>query len=192
MRLFYAAYLSEDNMRAYQALVDHLVQEVPDTLRSVPHRTHHLTLAFLGEIDDCDVDQCRATLAEISGVQAFSYALGAPTLLVGRGRPRLIRVDVTDGLEAVRRLQASLLDGLVAEISGLDTRSKPPHVTLARFRKNARRPEATAVKRALERVDRSRLPGRQRFGAVHLVRSSLTPSGPIYETLDRVDLADAG
>jgi 2'-5' RNA ligase len=187
MRLFYAAYLSEDNMRAYQALVDHLVQEVPDTLRSVPHRTHHLTLAFLGEIDDCDADKCRAALAEISGFQAFSYNLGAPTLLVGRGRPRLVRVDVAEGGEAIRRIQSTLLRRLSTQLPGLDTRTKPPHVTLARFRKNAHKWQARNVERTLERIDGAMFPTRDRLAEVHLVSSTLTPTGPRYQTVARAE-----
>lgn len=189
MRLFYAAYLSHDNMSAYQSLVDRLIREMPGTLRSVPHQTHHLTLAFLGEIADDDVDKCSAALVDVAATQAFDYLLGPPGLLKGRGRPRLIRVNVTEGLEAVSQVQAALLEALSAQLPGIDTRSKPPHVTLARFRKSAQKSHGKAVEKALEHADGSGLPRRDRFRAVHLVRSRLTPAGPVYETVREQTLA---
>ena len=189
MRLFYAAYLSRENMDAYQRLVDDLIREQPRDLRSIPRHTHHLTLAFLGEIGDCDVDNCRAALAEISGMQAFSYDLEGPSLLTGRGRPRLIRVDVAAGKEKIARVQSNLLRSLSSQVPGLETRTKPPHVTLARFGKNARKWQARNVECALERIGATLLPSQDRFAEVHLVSSTLTPTGPRYETVARAVLA---
>ena len=55
MRLFYASFLSSENMQAYESLVAGVVADVPNGLRSIPERTHHLTLAFVGEVADGDV-----------------------------------------------------------------------------------------------------------------------------------------
>ena len=52
MRLFFASFLGSDLMRSYESLVADLAAEVPDALRSVPKGTQHITLAFLGEIED--------------------------------------------------------------------------------------------------------------------------------------------
>jgi 2'-5' RNA ligase len=188
VRLFYAAYLSQENMDAYQALVDDLIREVPGVLRSIPSSTHHLTLAFLGEIAESDVKICSSVLDAVKRFEAFDYALGSPSLLVSRGRPRLIRVSVSEGAEKVRNVQTALLSKLARNLSSIETRSKPPHITLARFKKNAHRPQARRVQAAVDRYD-TPVPDKDQFSCVQLVKSELTPSGPIYETLCEVDLA---
>ena len=188
MRLFYAAYLSRENMDAYQALVDGLIQRVPGVLRSIPNRTHHLTLAFLGEIAESDLEKCSAAIDAVEGCEAFEYSLGRPSLLLGRGRPRLIRVGVTRGSDRVSKVQAALVSSVSEQITSIDTRFKPPHITLARFKKNARRSQARQVETAVARHD-TPLPQRGHFSCLQLVKSTLTPSGPIYETLHEVHLA---
>ena len=188
MRLFYAAYLSQENMDAYQAWVDGLIREVPGVLRSIPPKTHHLTLAFLGEIAESNVDMCSSAIDAVKSFEAFDYALGSPSLLVSRGRPRLIRVSVSEGAEKVRKVQTSLLSTLAGNLSSIEIRSKPPHITLARFKKNAHRPQTRRVQAAVDRYD-TPVPDKDHFSRVELVKSELTPSGPIYETLCEVDLA---
>lgn len=190
MRLFYATYLSQENMDAYQALVDELILQVPGVLRSIPHRTHHLTLGFLGEIADGDVDKCLSALADVERFEAFEISLEPPSVLTGRGRPRLIRVGVTEGAEHVAKIQAALISRVSQHIPSIDTRSKPPHVTLARFNKNSQRSQAQQVGDVLERLADTPLPKSDRFSSVQLVKSSLTPSGPIYEALHEVRLGD--
>ena len=187
MRLFYAAYLSRENMDAYQALVDGLIQGVPGVLRSIPHRTHHMTLAFLGEIAESAVDKCSAALDAARGFEVFEYSLGPPSLLLGRGRPRLIRVSLSTGAQRVQEVQAALLASLATSLSSIDSRSKSPHITLARFKKNAQRSQARRVEAAIDQCA-TPLPKGDHFSSVQLVKSTLTPSGPVYETIQEVRL----
>lgn len=189
VRLFYATFLSDENMRAYQALVDELIEEVPDALRSIPPTTHHLTLAFLGEIADTDVEVCINSLAGVERQPAFAFTLARPRLLMGRGRPRLICADVADGKEQVSEAQAALTSQLSVHLPALELRPKPPHVTLARFHKRARRSQARRVEESLSRHYDDSAPWQDRFTSVALVRSSLTPSGPVYESLATANLS---
>lgn len=191
MRLFFAAYLSPESMRGYQALVDRLRSEVPGVLRPVPVQTFHLTLAFLGEIVAEDVVKCQAALDAIADTCAFDISLDKPSILMGRGQPRLIRTDITAGKKPVVEVQHRLGLRLREQLPTLDLRPKPPHVTLARFDKRARRSEARRVEAALGRVPESTLPHGDRLASVHLVQSVLTPSGPSYENLYQLDLIDA-
>lgn len=190
MRLFYAAFLSDENMRAYQVLVEKLTREVPGALRSIPAATHHLTLAFLGEIADAETEVCKSVLAPIEQLEAFDFTLGRPRILKGRGRPRLICADVTKGKERISEAQSALTLELEARLPALGLQPKPPHVTLARFHKKARRSQARQVEEALSRRYDESSRWQDRFASVHLVRSSLTPSGPVYESLAEASLSD--
>lgn len=189
MRLFYAAYLSPENMRAYRDLVDRLIVDVPGALRQVPRGTHHLTLAFLGEIGDSDLEACVTALFATERIDAFSISLERPSILKGRGRPRLIRTDIGEGKEKVSYVQATLIAHLTKVLPKLDLRTKPPHVTLARFSKFARSHQARQVDDALARHFLDEEIGIDTLSEVRLVKSTLSPSGPIYETVREARLA---
>ena len=188
VRLFYAAYLSPENMRAYQDLVDRLIDDVPGVLRSIPPKSHHLTLAFLGEIRDDEVDKCATALQSVERVKTFPISLSHPRILKGRGRPRLMCVDVNDGKGKVSDVQATLIAHLTKGLPSLDLRSKPPHVTLARFSRKARARQARLVEEATAKRLEAAPPWGDQVDSVQLVRSSLTPTGPIYETVAEADL----
>ena len=191
MRLFFASFLAAENISAYESLVDRLRGEVPRVLRPIPAHTHHLTLAFLGEIDDDDVDGCLQVLDLVQGAPAASFELQPPRILYGRGQPRLICADLGEGGEHVSRLQGLLCDELGKALPYLDLRPKPPHVTLARFNRRADRKMARRVEEAMTRhLDAARTQSDD-VSTVHLVKSSLTPTGPIYESLREVVLPDA-
>jgi 2'-5' RNA ligase len=191
VRLFYAAYLSPENMRAYRDLVDRLILDVPGALRQVPQGTHHLTLAFLGEIGESHLEACVTALDAAERIDAFSISLGRPSILKGRGRPRLIRSDIGQGREKVSYVQATLIAHLTKVLPQLDLRTKPPHVTLARFSKFARSHQAHQVDDALARHYLAEEIGNESLSEVHLVKSTLSPSGPIYETLQEAHLKEA-
>lgn len=178
-------------MSTYESLVDHLRAQVPGALRPIPARTHHLTLAFLGEIAEGDVDKCLAVLESAESTSAASFSLGPPRILYGRGQPRLICADLVEGAEQVSELQTVLCRELLRVFPSLSVRPKPPHVTLARFGKRANRQQARGVEEALSRQQE---PGRSltdRLLSVQLVKSSLTPAGPIYESLGEAQLPAA-
>lgn len=190
MRLFYASFLDRENMSAYESLVAELRAEVTRALRPIPTHTHHLTLAFLGETDDDDVDKCLAVLDSLKSIPAASFSLGRPRILFGRGRPRLICADVEEGGEHVVRLQQDLCDEILRALPSLDLRPKPPHVTLARFSRRAQRRDGRRVEEALAERELAQPARTDRVVSVKLVNSELTSEGPIYKALGQAVLAD--
>jgi len=191
MRLFYASFLGSENMDSYESLVAGLIAEVPNALRSIPSHTHHLTLAFLGEIVDDDVEQCLQILEIAKSVSAFRFSLKHPTILYSRRSPRLVCAGLDDGGEQVSELQRQLHVEFLRRFPASEVRIKPPHVTLARFKKKATRETARKVAESLaHRED----PARNRtdvLARIALVKSVLTPSGPIYESLGESALSGA-
>ena len=183
MRLFFATFLSRETMRSYQTLIDQLIEDVPGTLRTIPRHSHHFTLVFLGEIADADVDKCASALQAVERIEPFSISLSQPRILKGRGRPRLICADINDGREKVSVVEATLIAHLSKSLPALDLRPKPPHVTLARFERNARAQQARKVDEATARHYDTDHSWEDRFTSVRLVKSSLTKSGPIYKTV---------
>jgi 2'-5' RNA ligase len=189
MRLFYASFLSEKNRAACESLVARVSSDVPRSLRPVPRGSHHLTHAFLGEVAEGEVEGLVALLEELREIPAFAFRLAAPTILMGRGSPRLVKVDLQEGGEQVVRLQERLRAGLLERDPSLAGRPKPPHVTIARFPRGARRGLARRVEESMARQREALRFEDDRLSRVDLVKSTLAPSGPVYESVGEVRLA---
>jgi 2'-5' RNA ligase len=151
-------------------------------LRLVRRESLHVTLVFLGYQAERDVEQ----IAEVSFADG-----GGPFGLVPRGavpvprsRPRLFALDLEDGEGELVRWQAELSERLeAARFYEPEKRPFWPHVTLARVKRGAKVPrgfEAPAPPAAL----------REPFTAtrVTLFRSTLKPSGAVYEALASSDV----
>jgi 2'-5' RNA ligase len=183
MRLFLASFLGPDNQQSYGAWVGDLGSEVPDTLRPVPEGSQHLTMVFLGDVANDDVPLCLDVLQAVSGFDPVPFTLARPRILFSRRSPRLICADLESGGREVAALQRRLHRELTARLGTPITPPKPPHVTLARFRKRIPAGAARGVSDSLQsRVDTPSL-REDRLTQVHLVKSTLTPAGPIYESI---------
>jgi 2'-5' RNA ligase len=107
------------------------------SMRPVSPDQLHLTLVFIGEVDD----SCRASIAgrfaEHFERPAFALTLGGAGIFSAGGAPRVLWLGLRAGLEAVtdlQRLVVRRLSGL-----GLVIARKPfsPHLTLGRWRAGA-------------------------------------------------------
>jgi 2'-5' RNA ligase len=183
MRLFLASFLSLENTAAYESLVADVIADVPDTIRPVPSRTQHLTIVFLGDVADADLSTCLQILECVREIDAFSFALSPPRILFSRRSPRLICADLASESESVAMLQMHLYRELSDRLQASLTRPKPPHVTLARFRKHANREAARRVIESLSKKDDPTTVRTDRLAKVQLVKSTLTPKGPVYESI---------
>jgi 2'-5' RNA ligase len=124
VRLFFALWPDADAASALERLAADVVAVVGG--KPVPREKIHLTLAFLGEVEDCQ--GARAAAAAIRG-RAFAVRLDCV------GSFRKARVAWAGSLEriaALDALQARLEAGLRQRGFALDERPFAAHVTLAR------------------------------------------------------------
>jgi len=183
MRLFLASFLSSENTQAYDSLVAGVISDAPDTIRPVPPGTQHLTIVFLGDVADDDVPGCLQALESVREIDAFSFALSTPRIMFARRSPRLVCVDLASESERVSALQKHLHRELSERLSTPITPPKPSHITLARFRKNASREAARRVAESFTIRDGTSGVRADHLTKVQLVKSTLTPKGPIYESV---------
>jgi 2'-5' RNA ligase len=186
MRLFVAVDLDDAAKRAIaaeQQRIGSLFGRSDRTLRWVRPEQMHLTLVFVGEVDETRGAAIAGAMSEPLPVAPFALAFGRIGMFPARGAPSVLWLGVTTGVQeavAAQRLVASRLEPLgVAR----DPRPYHPHLTLARWR--SARPadrgviarEESGVEVIVDRVDR-----------VVLYRSHLSSSGPRYEALARASL----
>jgi 2'-5' RNA ligase len=138
----------------------------------------HITIRFIGEVDDSRGAAIRAALESPLDVAPFDLTLAGTGAFPKGGAPRVMWAGVEQGrddLIAVEREVTSRLDAL-----GIPAEDRPysPHLTLARVREAAGLRSATLLE-GLE--DRSL--GTTRIDAITLFQSRLSPKGPTYVPL---------
>lgn len=146
----------------------------------------HITLRFLGEVDDTRVAELGGVLDEAAaGVSRFDLGirgLGAfPTLT----RPRVIWVGAGEGADALRTL-AGRVESALARV-GVPPEDRPfsGHVTLGRIREPRRDP-ALAATLATQAGTHF---GTLTVDRVCLMRSDLSPRGAHYTEIAAALLA---
>ena len=179
-------------MRAFLAVelpssVRHALAQLQDRLRAsradvkwVEPQNLHLTVRFLGEIDDAQRSLIEAvaqtTAARIGPVTAGFGALGA---FPSASSPRVVWVGLEQGAEALERLAAQVESQLVQ--AGWPGAEKPfsAHITLGRVRSPRGRSELV---RALREVSWTP-PASFVVDHLTLFRSDLSSSGPRYSVV---------
>lgn len=150
---------------------------------------YHLTLRFLGEVDEEVANGLGSALqTALAGGSPFSLRLGGVGCFPPRGAPRVLWVGVESGLDELVALGASVDLALAA--SGLPAQNSAlsPHVTLGRV--NAERGPATLeiARRflAAEYPASGASVPESLVSGVSLIESRLASSGPRYFNLARV------
>lgn len=162
------------------------VQQLDRCVRWTPAGNLHLTLRFLGEIDDVQQRTLAQSLAQIAARHArlALFARGVGCFPNAR-RPSVIWCGLQGDLAALSRLQAEV--EVAAQSAGLPAEVKPftPHLTIGRLQRSATSAQLQAVGAA---AHVAAMPGRLEEATptvdeLLLMRSELTPSGSIYTRL---------
>jgi 2'-5' RNA ligase len=145
----------------------------------------HLTLRFLGEIDETMLDAVGKGLTETVGRcgPPFSLVVGGIGYFPPRGRPRVVWIGLSNpagdpaALSRLCELQ-SAIEGTV-RAAGLSPETRPfhPHLTLARL--DERGPRQPPAIPGDAHIGRGSLP----VESVRLYRSTLSRSGASYDVL---------
>ena len=193
LRLFIAVDPPQDIRRQAAALQSGVA--LGHSVRWVPVDQLHLTLKFLGDVEEASGAEIAKSLElvrekdfalELAGVGRFPPARPKP-LRRGEGPPRRAPRVLWIGLNPQPRLLA-LHDAIELRLEGLgierEEKAFSPHLTLARLRDDA---DAAEVDRWFER-GRDFLAGPFPVGRFHLYSSVLGPDGATHERIHSYDL----
>ena len=159
-----------------------------EAVRWVPAENLHLTLKFLGDVEEAQVVSIRSALREaLAGTAGFGVTARGLGVFPNARRPRVLWI----GLAAPELAQVAGQVDRALEPLGVERASTRfrPHATIGRWR----RPEPGAV-RLGEELTRwcDREFGEFRMDAVTLFRSTLRPAGATYSPLEVFRLEAAG
>jgi 2'-5' RNA ligase len=163
------------------ALADDVKWVEPDNL--------HLTLIFLGEVDERDVvDVCRAVTKSCADVAPFAFTLEGLGAFPTVRRPRTLIAKISEGHEAVRSLQKAIEPALL-DLGCYRREERPftPHVTIGRVKRDGSAEQLSVALLKFAAWSGGQTPVKE----VLVLSSNLGPDGPKYSLLSRAKLGGA-
>ena len=185
MRTFVAVELDDECRRALCNAIERL-KPLAGGVRWVRAEAVHLTLKFIGEIDECAVPGVIEALEPAAAAsEPFSMRIAGLSAFPSRGRPRVIYGGVEERSGTLMALQAAV-ESAVAEELGVapERRRWTPHITLGRVKDARRCPRMEQIAAALPDQDF----GEVCVGSFVLMQSELRPTGALYTPLHRFAL----
>ncbi|AKU92140.1 RNA 2',3'-cyclic phosphodiesterase [Vulgatibacter incomptus] len=187
MRLFVAVDPDDEIRAGIRREVERLRGLSPDS-KWVRPEGMHLTLAFLGEIDEPVVPDLEEVVVRVA-------ARHPPITLEGTGggafgsakRPKVLWGGLSGEVGALAALKGDLEQALVPFGYSPETRPFVPHLTLARSRNHYGDHSLAACVSPLEEWEL----GRFQVGELILYQSVLSPEGAQYTALRRAPLGGA-
>jgi 2'-5' RNA ligase len=164
-----------------------LRRHVTSPLRWVDPDGAHLTLKFLGYIDDAKVEEIHGAMRQAAeGSRPFDIATGEVGAFPSMRRPRVLWIGLGGDLAPLMALQEALEAALEPLGFTREARAFSPHLTLGRV-SDARGTRGAPIELPPVALD----PRAQRVGEIVLIQSTLRPQGAIYRRLLAVSLGPA-
>jgi 2'-5' RNA ligase len=148
----------------------------------------HLTLKFLGNVAAGRLDKIGQAMTEaVQGTSSFSLEVKELGVFPNPKRVQIVWVGVSGETEKLAILQQRIESGLEKLGFPSENRRFTPHLTLARLRDRATPQEREKLGQTIAETE---FASAQSFmvNSVKLMKSQLTPEGPIYSQLSSAAL----
>jgi len=177
MRAFIAIELSEEIREALAQIQSHLKYSGAD-VKWVEKQNIHLTLKFLGEIDEKKCEKIKSALDKIAGsMHPFELTIKEIGAFPKIDYPRVIWVGLDKGV-AESLVLAEKVDEEMSKL-GFEKESRPftAHLTIGRVRSPQNK---EALKSKLTTYNLPLTAKAQLISSIILFQSKLSPKGPTY------------
>jgi len=174
----------DEAVRQKLAAAQDQLQTTGAQLKLVEPPNIHVTMKFLGEVSEDRVGEIAEALKRAAtGTGQFDIGVKGIGVFPNLRYIRVVWAGVAEGSDEV----IGLHQGIDRELGLLGFRSERdfvPHLTIARVKTAKQKERLAAFVKEMVDVEF----GVTRAQAVELKQSTLTPKGPIYSTLARVEL----
>ncbi|MDD5191149.1 MAG: RNA 2',3'-cyclic phosphodiesterase [Dehalococcoidales bacterium] len=183
VRCFIAIELPVEVKNELAGLIHSLKNRSLNFMSWVDPKGIHITLKFLGEVSQeliPDIEQSMEDAAQQS--HPFQLGVSGTGAFPNLNRPELIWVGVNGEMDKLNALQKNI--DINMEMLGFPREKKPytPHLTLARVRIEAPDFDRQRLGKLLAATSFTSALAVKVTG-VHLIKSQLTPTGPIYTVM---------
>lgn len=182
-RTFVAVFPPPEIVESLTALLPELHAAIPDGVKWVERENLHMTVRFFGDLIDKKVRQAIETTEAFGAAHApVEAALGGIGAFPSLARPRVFWIGMREGGARLESLAADL--DMAYRRSGFGRADKPfrAHLTLGRVREGSRvdggRIASLKYESSMFILDR-----------ISVMKSQLTPRGPVYTTLAEIPLS---
>lgn len=178
IRCFMAVECGGDELAAKFTEVRRVLEATRADIRFVETENIHLTLKFLGEIEQSLVEQV-SQVVEGTSFQPFTARIERVGVFPNLRRPRVVWAGITEGASRLEEMWSEI-DGELSKLGfERERRRFSAHITIGRVRSGRNRDKLVHEISSLSDYV---------FGDLHvdrvaLKKSVLTPRGPIYSTL---------
>lgn len=176
----FVAVAIDDSVRSKLAAAQDCLKKADAAVGWVAPANIHFTILFLGAVFEAQAAALGAAMDAIAGAYPRHTLEVKGIGAFGRpNSPRIIWAGLTGDLKPLSEFQTEVV--AAAKIIGIYPDAKPfqPHLTLGRVRSSRQIQE---LLRAMEDC-RATAFGTLEIKSAHLIKSELTPHGPIYTTL---------
>ena len=181
MRTFVSVEVPEDIRTKVGLFSDSLKDFFKNDVKWVLPKNLHFTIKFLGEISESAlsaVQECVSNTAAEFG--PFLMSLSNVGFFPSARNPRVIWIGTHEGADKLLELFQELESCLEHEGFDRDTRTFFPHLTIGRVRKYSK----IIIPETLPDFE----PVMYDVKGIVVIRSTLTPKGPVYERVFESDL----
>jgi len=155
-------------------------------LKAVEDENLHITLRFIGEVDEALVSDVIKALECVSNYRKFLIRFKGVGAFPSVGRPRVVWLGVTEGVTQLKLIRDCVEVGLRRLGLRPEREEFTPHLTLARVKEFRPSRCLSDFFTGFSDVDVGTSP----VTKVVLKKSVLTPKGPIYSDLFKAVLAE--
>jgi len=165
---------------ALLAAAQEVLRRADPTVKWVDPDGFHITLKFLGSVAHDRLQEIwQSVTRALPGATAFTMRFRGAGAFPNPNRARVVWAGVAQGAAELTALASQVEQACLAHGFAPESRPFHPHLTLGRARQPGPNPELFAAIAALEQEDL----GEVQVDRVVLMRSELTPRGPIYHVL---------
>ena len=148
-------------------------------MKPVETNNIHITIRFIGETPSWKVEEIERRVLSGLSMKPFKITLHGIGAFPSTNRPRVVWIGVSKGADKLKEIRDYIEEGLWKIGFPKERQKFIPHATLARI-KGSR--NIHALSRLIREYEDYEF-GSMTVEAVRLKKSTLTRSGPIYETL---------
>jgi len=181
VRCFISFNIDDESFMSGLIKVQKKLKETGADLKLVKPENIHVTLRFLGEIQQ---EMIKKISDEMDGIsfEPFNMELQGVGVFPNIRRINVIWVGIRKGLKQVEEIYDQL-EGCLTKLGfKSDGKKFSPHITISRVRTGRNKEDLGHLLKELQDLDF----GSFKISTLKLMKSVLTPKGPIYSTLHEV------
>lgn len=191
MRVFISVELP-DEIKKKVAEATAPLKEIESGIKWVEDRNLHITLKFLGWVEDRKIDNMISLTEESAqGTGSFKLKFAGLGTFPGGGSPRVVWIGITEGGEKLKLIAEKLENNFSSAGFRSEEREFSAHLTIGRVKDlPAGRHGKKGVDKVVEKMDilKNKSFGEMAVKHISIMKSALSPKGPVYEKIKEVKL----